>query len=369
MKKRSVITILIVLALIILISNINAVDYSGFGEKEVNVHLFYGKGCGHCANLINFLEIQEEKTSNIKLHLYESYFDENNREMFERFASAYNTEIKGVPMTFIGEEAIVGANTDKVFNEIKKCSIEGCEDPLKKINGGNGFIEHLTIPAVLGAAAIDAINPCAFAVLIILLSTILINKNRRKALFSGLAFTLAIFISYFLMGIGLYSAISASGLTHWFYIIVAGLAIVIGLFNLKDYFWYGRWFKMEVPEKWRPRMKLFIKSVTSSVGAFFVGFIVSLFLLPCTSGPYIVILGLLSKIATKNYALLLLLLYNLIFIIPMILITFGIYFGITTTEKTEEWRQRSLKKLHLIAGIIILLLGIGMIIALLMGWL
>lgn len=114
-------------------------------------------------------------------------------------------------------------------------------------------------------------------------------------------------------------------------------------------------------------MKSLIKGVTSVPGAFFIGFVVSLFLLPCTSGPYIVILGLLAKAATKAYAFSLLLLYNLIFVLPMILITLAIYFGITTTEKAEKIRQGKLEVLHLIAGIIILLLGIGMLVALKMG--
>ena len=171
------------------------------------------------------------------------------------------------------------------------------------------------------------------------------------------------------MGLGLYSAIQAAGITHTFYLVVAILAIIIGLFNLKDYLWYGKWFVMEVPLKWRSRMKLIIKGVTSIPGAFFIGFIISLFLLPCTSGPYIVILGLLANITTRSYAIILLLIYNLIFILPMIGITFGIYWGITTTEKAEAWRTRKLKILHLIAGIIILLLGIGMLLSIFMGWL
>ena len=98
-----------------------------------------------------------------------------------------------------------------------------------------------------------------------------------------------------------------------------------------------------------------------------IGFVVSLFLLPCTSGPYIVILGLLAKATTKDYAILLLLLYNFIFILPMLLITGAIYFGFTTTEQAEEWRKTKLKVLHLIAGVILILLGIGMFIAMSLG--
>ena len=145
------------------------------------------------------------------------------------------------------------------------------------------------------------------------------------------------------MGIGLYTAIQASGLTHNFYLIIAILAIVIGLFNLKDYLWYGKFFVMEVPISWRPKLKLIINSVTSVPGAFFTGFIISLFLLPCTSGPYIVILGLLAHATTKSYAIMLLAFYNLIFISPMIIITTAVYFGFTDTQKAEEWRTKNIK--------------------------
>ena len=170
------------------------------------------------------------------------------------------------------------------------------------------------------------------------------------------------------MGLGLYSAIQASGLTHTFYTVIAILAIVVGIFNLKDYLWYGKWFVMEVPMSWRPRLKALINSVTSVPGAFFVGFAVSLFLLPCTSGPYIVILGLLAHTTTKGYALELLALYNLIFVSPMILITGAVYFGFTTTEKAEEWRTKKLKVLHLIAGLIILGLGVVMLGSIWLGY-
>jgi cytochrome c biogenesis protein CcdA len=124
---------------------------------------------------------------------------------------------------------------------------------------------------------------------------------------------------------------------------------------------------MEVPLSWRPALKKLIKSVTSVPGAFLIGFVVSLFLLPCTSGPYIVILGLLAKSATRNYAFLLLLLYNFIFVLPMILITLAVYFNLTTVEKAEKWRKNKLKILHLIAGILVLLLGIGMLISIFLG--
>ncbi len=333
---------------------------------------------------------------------YETYFDQEGRALFREISDVYGTEIQGVPTLFIDEKVIVGFSNSiarSVEQEIQRCIKEGCESPIdrlmsKKIKDKDTLnaeeeiltiigdrssgpeerkksemFKKVTIPAVLFAAFVDAINPCAFAVLIILLTTVLTAGIRKRALFAGLAFSLSVYISYFLMGVGLFSAIQAAGVTHIFYIMVAVLAIGIGLFNLKDYFWYGKWFVMEVPMSWRPMLKKMIKGVTSVPGAFLIGFVVSLFLLPCTSGPYLIILGLLAHSATKGYALFLLLLYNFIFILPMLIITLAIYFGFTTTEEAEKWRTGKLKTLHLIAGIIILLLGIGMFTAMALGML
>ncbi|MBU0471652.1 MAG: cytochrome c biogenesis protein [Nanoarchaeota archaeon] len=342
---------------------------------NVHLHMFYGQGCQHCAALDLFLQDIQDQYPSLVVHKHEVYQDQESIALFQNLAAAYSHEVEAVPTVFIGDKVIVGYSktiSDSIVLEVESCISVQCEDPLDRLKDSDLLSEEnlaqtLTIPAVISAAAVDAINPCAFAVLIILLTTILASHRKKRALFSGLAFSISIFISYFLMGIGLYSAIQATGLTHKFYLVMAVLAIVLGLFNLKDYLWYGKWFVMEVPLKWRPNLKKLIKGVTSIPGAFFIGFVVSLFLLPCTSGPYIVILGLLSKVATKNYALTLLVLYNIIFVLPMILITFAVYFGITTTEKAEELRQKKLKALHLIAGLIILCLGIGMLIAMWFG--
>jgi len=230
------------------------------------------------------------------------------------------------------------------------------------------MIEQLTIPVVIGAALVDAINPCAFAVLIILMSVALSIADKKRALSFGLAFSASIYISYFLMGLGLFTVIRATGISHTFYIIVAILAVIIGLLNIKDYFWYGKGILMEIPLSWRPALKRVIHSATSPVGAFFIGFAVSLFELPCTGGPYIVILGLLAKEVTRNVGMLYLLLYNLIFVSPLIILTLIIYKGLSTTEKLEKIRQKRIKLLHLIAGIIMLLIAGAMILALMFGW-
>jgi cytochrome c biogenesis protein CcdA len=158
------------------------------------------------------------------------------------------------------------------------------------------------------------------------------------------------------MGLGIYKALEIGGISGMFYRAVGWLAILIGLFNLKDFFWYGRGILMEVPVSWRPKMKSIIRSVTTPLGAFGIGFVVSLFLLPCTSGPYIVILGMLAKNSLDMKAVADLVLYNLIFVSPMVLITLAVYAGYDP-DKAEEIRQKRLKTLHLITGIVMVLMG------------
>jgi len=115
-------------------------------------------------------------------------------------------------------------------------------------------------------------------------------------------------------------------------------------------------------------MKKIINNATSPLGAFLVGFIVSLFELPCTGGPYIVILGLLAKEATKTIGIMYLLLYNLIFVTPLIILSIIIYKGLSTTEKLEKIRQEKIKILHLIAGILMLVIAGIMVLSIIKGW-
>ncbi len=360
-------------------------------NHDTELLLFYGQGCAHCAKAKTFLNEIKDKYPSLHVTEYEVYFDRENNKLMQELAAAFDSEVGGVPTFFVDDKVIVGFGGEignQLETAISGCIDQGCASPMSRLNNGEGsdviqiigessptedpvkeeLSQKLTIPAVIGAAAVDAINPCAFAVLIILLTTVLATKSRKRALLAGLAFSLSIFISYFLMGVGLYSAIQAAEFTRVFYIVVSILAIIVGLFNLKDYFWYGKWFIMEVPLSWRPKMKSLIKGVTSVPGAFLIGFAVSLFLLPCTSGPYIVILGLLAHATQWSYAMALLALYNFIFIAPMLIITGAIYFGFTTTEKAEKWRQGKLKVLHLIAGLIILALGVGMLASVILGY-
>jgi len=219
-----------------------------------------------------------------------------------------------------------------------------------------------TLLMVIAAAAVDSVNPCEFAVLVILLSGVIASGGRKKALKTGLAFAFAVFVMYLLMGLGVFSITLVPGITYYFYKAVGVFALFVGVLNIKDYFWENaRGVLSSIPQSWRPKVQKLLDEATSVPGALLSGVFVSIFLLPCSSGPYIVTLGLLAHEATKLLAIALLLLYNFIFILPMIGIVLAVYFGLTTTAKAAHWRHKRLGLLHLIAGILMFGMGIWML--------
>jgi len=335
-----------------------------------DIVIYVGDGCPHCAKLEEHIE-DNDYDEIFDIEFKEVYHDPANAKEMGEVADHFGIDLfdRGVPFTVTSTGYYIGDKPAEEFLDDKYdawvLANSGEEDPDDSGSGeGDDFDptttdseKQLTIPLLIGAALVDAINPCAFAVLIILLTTILAGGVKRRALYAGLLFSLAIFLSYLAMGLGLYKAISSVGVSLWFMKFIGALAIVLGLFNLKDVFFYGKGFVMEVPFSWRPKMKAFIRGVTSPIGAFFIGILISLFLLPCTSGPYIVIISLLGQNDTFWYAVRLLVLYNLIFVAPMVFITLAVYKGFSV-ERAEEMRQKRLKALHLIAGVILVIMGV-----------
>lgn len=231
-------------------------------------------------------------------------------------------------------------------------------------------MEQLTIAKILSLAAVDAVNPCALAVLSLMLIAIITYnpKNKKNILLAGSAFIFSVFVMYLFYGmviIKFFQVVQAlTSVRLLLYKILGAAAIILGVLNIKDFFYYKPGsLGTEMPMKLRPKVKKVISGITSPRGAFIVGAFVTVFLLPCTIGPYVIAGGILSAyeiLATLPW----LLLYNFIFILPMAGITLLVYGGVSKVEDVSEWKDKNIKYLHLMAGTIITLLGAAM----LMGW-
>lgn len=341
MKKIFTLLVAVLLGTTLFVSLVNA-------QQKVQADYYWGIGCSHCAKVQAYLDEHPEVLERVNLTKYEVYQDRANAQKF----TALNNKLgiapqeQGVPMLFSGDKHYLGdKDIIEFFSQFEE----------RPASDG-----ALTWPVLITAALLDSINPCEFAILILLLATILAADGRRRALLSGLAFSLSIFVSYYLMGLGLYSAIASAKLSSLLLQIIGVLAILMGLVNLKDFFWYGQGFSLEVPARWKPIVKKLIKSITNPIGAFLIGFVISLFLLPCTSGPYIVVLGMLGQNETYWQALWMLLVYNVVFVLPMVAIVLAIFLGLDI-KKAEEQRRKQVRLLHLITGILMIGLGVLML--------
>lgn len=193
-------------------------------------------------------------------------------------------------------------------------------------------------------------------------------KDKRNILLAGVAFSMSVFVMYMFYGlviIRFFQVMQAIAYIRGILYVVLGVfAVVLGILNLKDFLWYKPGGLMtEMPMFMRPKVKKIINGITSPRGAFIVGAFVTVFLLPCTIGPYLIAGGILSAINIIA-AIPWLVLYNIIFILPMIAITLVVYFGVSGVENVSGWKDRNIRYLHLVSGVLIILLGIAM----LMGW-
>jgi len=373
MMKIKKITLLIILFILSFSTFTNALTIEEINSQSSSENItpifFYGSGCPHCANAAKYLDTLENTNEFIKTKRLEI---NQNRELIIELYERYNVpanEQGHVPILFIGNSYYLGDNfiVQNLENEILSCKENGCKLKENETNP-NEVKEDVNIAYVLMLALVDAVNPCELAVLIILMTAILTQypKQKKKALKAGLLFSLAIFLMYFIFGLILVLGFSTlTGVTgiggNLFILLLSLFAILMGLLNIKDAIWYGGGgFIMEVPQKWRPKMKAIINGTTSPKGAFVVGLIVSFFLTPCTAGPYFVFGGILSTIALIE-AIPYMFIYMCIFISPMVLISLFVYFGFAKVEDMGGWRERNLKKLHWVAGLLMLAIGIWMI--------
>ncbi len=224
-------------------------------------------------------------------------------------------------------------------------------------------ITSLTIPILVGAAIIDSINPCAFGVLIFLLAYLFKTfKSRRLVLIHGLTYIAAVFLTYLVAGLILLPIIKGlGGFATNAYLVIGTLIIIFGLLEIKDFFFYGKGPTLGIFPAAAKRIEEYTKRITGKLStSFFLGVFVALVELPCTGAVYLGVLALvaLSGLTINNF--LLLIIYNLIFVLPLVVILVMIYRG-AQTEKIEQWREKYKPYMRLATGLVLIGMGVWMI--------
>ncbi|MDD1715366.1 MAG: hypothetical protein LUQ01_00045, partial [Methanolinea sp.] len=326
-----------------------------FEDGKPVVYFFYNTNCAECQRTLPFMEEMAALHTDAIFSYNDIRESDSARILFQEFKKAYGEEFLPVPSLFVGRFALSGEEEIKGnLEDAIRLSASDSGTPQPVSQGGEG--EVLTIPLIVTAALIDGINPCAFAVLIFLLLSLIALDTRKRMAMVGATFIAAVFIFYFFSGLGLFAVIQLSGLSRLISLVAAVIAIVAGVVSIGEAVWKKKTALLSIPESKKGLIETWAKK-GSLPAAFVLGVLVGMFELPCTGGIYLAILSMLSHQVTMAQGIPYLLLYNVFFILPLVIILAVVILGIPP-ERLEEFRGEKRPYIRLAMGAVMILLGI-----------
>lgn len=243
-----------------------------------------------------------------------------------------------------------------------------------------GGAADLTPWVVALAGLADGFNPCSFAGLLVFASVTTAAFDRQvlachapaepeaapegrpRIIRNGTAYIAGLFATYMALGLGLLSAMNFLTEGHWVGKAAALMSMVMGAWVLRDaLFPESRW-KLEMPRFFRPGVhKAFQATFLPAV--FVTGVLVGLCTVPCTGGIYLGVLALLSAQGTASGGIGLLLLYNVMFVLPLVAVL-ALVTSRPTYRKVARWHLRTKNLVKVALGVVMLALGLGTLVIL-----
>ena len=225
--------------------------------------------------------------------------------------------------------------------------------------------KSLGVLTIISAGLIDGLNPCAFATLIFFISYLtMVGRNRMEILRVGLGFSGAVFATYLLVGLGILSFVQHLSFLPLFskvvYLLTIAFALVLGAYSLYDYIQLKRGrpseMKLQLPDFLKRRIHQTIRTKSRSsrylLAAIFAGFLISLLEFTCTGQVYLPTILFVTNIPSlKTSAFSYLVLYNVMFIVPLMII-FGITYWGVTSEQLSFFLQKRASAIKLVTSLL-----------------
>jgi cytochrome c biogenesis protein CcdA/glutaredoxin len=325
-------------------------------QNSVSMYYFYGEDCPHCKEVTVLIEELELESPEIEVHKFEISYNATSSELFNTFIQAYNPPAVDIPAVFIGNTSLIGyeLTKERLETEIEFCVQNKCPDPLSFVQGEEKHRSPLLV-MLIGTALIEGINPCGFAVLIVLLTSLLMVKSKRSVLIVGLAFIASVFTAHLVVGFGILEFYLISGITPIMRAIVIAIVIPAGIVNIYD-FWSDKP-TLAIPAFIKPTLGKLAR-YASLPGAVLLGFLATIAGLPCTGPIYLTMLDLIADVPSKTAFYLVI--YNFFYTFPLFVIL-AIVYKETSPEDVEEWRKGKRKYMKLIGGLVMLVIGAAML--------
>ena len=237
-------------------------------SNKLNIYLFWGNGCPHCAKEKTFLSKILPDYPTVTLNQYEVYYSSDNAELMQKVADKIDVDAGGIPFLIIGDQEFVGyseGTTDiEIESRIKYCLNNSCPDSVNSIinpsknddpktdktnNPDSNQKKIIKLPIIgeinalsfslplltIFMGALDGFNPCAMWTLLFLISLLLGINNRRRMWVLGAAFIAASAFVYFLFMAAWLQLILFLGFIVWVRALIGILATIGGGYNLKSY--------------------------------------------------------------------------------------------------------------------------------------
>ena len=239
--------------------------------------------------------------------------------------------------------------------DIKEYNIKTGEYTLIK---SRNFWEKSVPLLVLFGGLFAGIHPCTISVLLFFIAFLFTIRSSKRNIFKvGAAYIGGVFAAYFLIGLGVLNAISVSNQPHFFAKVASIVIVALGIFNIIKYFSRGKIrFSLGIPKSMKPKIVELVHKSTIPA-ALVLGLLVGMCSFGCTAGIYLSVISLLLAKATYLAGFAYLLLYNIMFILPLIIILM-----VTTNKRTlhkiENLEAKDQRYFKLISGIIMIVLGI-----------
>jgi cytochrome c biogenesis protein CcdA/predicted DsbA family dithiol-disulfide isomerase len=349
-------------------------------SAAIHIAFFYQPGCDECERSEHDLAYIQEQYPQVQIHR----FDVKEAAALNEYLSAKlgvpDDKHLTAPSLFVGEGYLLG-------DQVRSRAIETLIAPYLATGASEWWagweaeasevesaiterFSSFGLVTVIGAGLLDGVNPCAFASMIFLISYLSMRKRRgRELLATGAAFTLGVFLTYLGVGFGFLKVVASlpflNTIGKWVYGVTALLCLALAWGSIADYrkARAGRLADMslKLPDRMRGWTKTLIREGTGAkmfvLSSFALGFGVSLVELACTGQVYLpTIIYVLGVPALRARATLSLLVYNTMFILPLIGVFLLVYFG-TTSQQLIDWMTKRTAAVKLGTAVLFLLLA------------
>jgi len=341
------------------------------GQQQVQLYFFWGQSCPHCIAAHPHVSAIPEARPWVTLHELEVSRDSENARRFRELVEADAAGRRaGVPAFMFCGEMHFGWDSDETTGAMLRERLDACR--MRELSGQplampmpDVVSETIAIPLVgtidaaslslpmltLVLAGLDAFNPCAFFVLLFLLSMMAHQKSRARMLIIGGIFVAISGLMYFAFMAAWLNVFQIFGHLAWVTLVAGVLAVFVGIVNVKDFFWFERGFTLSISESNKTDIFHRARTILATdrlpamiVATLLLAVAANFYELLCTAGfpmVYTRILTLAEPSSLARYFWLAA--YNLIYIVPLAAIV--VIFSRTLGARKLTGREGRLLKL------------------------